>query len=41
VILKDGTRTLSFGTSSSSDNAFLYCPIHSLYLGRNISSWDW
>ncbi|KAA6301056.1 MAG: hypothetical protein EZS26_002772, partial [Candidatus Ordinivivax streblomastigis] len=42
VILEDGTTTLSFGTSySSSANAFYNCPITSLYLGRNISYYDY
>ncbi len=37
VILEDGTKTLSFGTSSSSQTTFSGCPIESIYLGRNIS----
>jgi hypothetical protein len=39
IVLEDGTATLSFGTTSSSnsDKAFENCPVESVYLGRNIS----
>jgi len=39
IILEDGDTTLEFGKSANSTlpNTFAYCPIETLYLGRNIS----
>jgi hypothetical protein len=39
IVLEDGTATLSFPVSSNSDKVFENCPVESVYLGRNISSY--
>ena len=39
--IEDGETTLSFGYNSLNEGEFYYCPLESLYLGRNLNYNTW